>query len=307
MLELCLYLIIFFVFLMIGLKCGSRQINMRRLGIFARYDKKVPITIFKNLRYGLKPANIYDLYLPSKGKLHYNLIMHIHGGGFNAGDKKEAAPLMKYFASLGYVSASVNYTLMNREHTSNINTMYEEVTKALREIVKTVNEKGYSLKTMAVCGEAAGGSLAMLLAYRFNKSSPLPIKLLFAESAPSGFNPDFWGASDVGSKVEFVSNITGHKFEGKVISNASYQKAIDSVSPVAYIRPDSIMTILAYGAKDKMVPPVLKDVLLGVLETYKVPHKCFVLPNSGNALLNDKEMLDEYHQAVLEALKTYLN
>nr|WP_302111041.1 alpha/beta hydrolase fold domain-containing protein [uncultured Acetatifactor sp.] len=77
--------------------------------------------VLKDLTYGDNPQNTYDLYLPEKTKENYSLILHIHGGGFYAGDKKEGEILCRYFASQGCVCASVNYPLMDSANASNIN------------------------------------------------------------------------------------------------------------------------------------------------------------------------------------------
>ena len=42
-----------------------------------------------DISYGDSDSNKYDLYLPTGVKENYSLILHIHGGGFSAGDKEE--------------------------------------------------------------------------------------------------------------------------------------------------------------------------------------------------------------------------
>lgn len=55
----------------------------------------------------------YDLYVPSnidKGKAQ-QLILYIHGGSFNSGTKEDGEVWCKYYASKGYITASLDYSL----------------------------------------------------------------------------------------------------------------------------------------------------------------------------------------------------
>ena len=58
-------------------------------------------TMTRDISYGDRESNKYDLYLPAAKKDHYALILHIHGGGFTAGDKKKAKQSVNITHHLG--------------------------------------------------------------------------------------------------------------------------------------------------------------------------------------------------------------
>ena len=301
-----LCIIIFFVFWNIGSKVGTWKLTDMKYG-----DMKVKWNdsigkVIKDKSYGNKESNKYDLYLPATKKDNYSLIVHVHGGGFTSGDKSEAEILTKYFASKGYVTVSINYSLMDDSHSSNLNVMYDELRMALDDIIKTANDNGYNITEMATTGESAGGCLAMLLALRDSESLPVPVKFIMEESGPSNFNPTLWyeNASRE-EQVDFVNNMTGKKFTVDDIDSEEYNKAIDEISPSSYIKEDNIPMLIAYGVNDKIVPPKVKTPLLENLDKYNVKYEYLEFKNSGHGLLGDKDLLKEYHNKMLEYSNKY--
>lgn len=300
-----LCIIIFLLFLNIGKKVGIWKINDEKYGdLKVKWNDSVGI-IYKDLSYGEKDTNKYDLYLPAiKDKDNYSLIFHVHGGGFNSGDKSEAEILMKYFASKDYVAVSSNYSLIDDSHESNLNVMYDELVKSLNKAINEAKDKGYNITEMAVTGESAGGCLAMLLAFRYS-DSPIPVRFIFEESGPASFEPSLWADTDIEGQVSFINSMTGKSFKVDDIGTVEYQKAIDEISPYTYINENTIPMLIAYGVNDKIVPPKIKEPLLENLKKYNVTHDYLLFPNSGHGLLGDKNMLLDYHQKMMEYADKY--
>lgn len=115
------------------------------------------------------------IYIYHQTKVKKIIHYYIHGGGFTAGDKTDGDIMSKYFTSKGYVVASVNYSLIGEEGLTNLNIMYNELKTAL----DSIHDKAEELDEMATTGESAGGCLAMLFAFRYDKDSPIPIKFVF--------------------------------------------------------------------------------------------------------------------------------
>ena len=66
-------------------------------------------TVYSDLNYENDYGHKYDLYVPSnidKGKAQ-QLILYIHGGSFNSGTKEDGEVWCKYYASKGYITASL--------------------------------------------------------------------------------------------------------------------------------------------------------------------------------------------------------
>ncbi|WP_370814410.1 alpha/beta hydrolase [[Ruminococcus] lactaris] len=75
-------------------------------------------TVYKDITYGEKDANKFDLYVPADNtKENYGLVVYLHAGGFTAGDKSGDEQILKWLCSKGYIAAGINYTLRDEAHT----------------------------------------------------------------------------------------------------------------------------------------------------------------------------------------------
>ena len=69
-------------------------------------------TIYKDISYGDKESNKFDLYVPKdNSKENYGLVVYLHAGGFTTGDKSDDKQILQWLCSKGYVTAGINYTL----------------------------------------------------------------------------------------------------------------------------------------------------------------------------------------------------
>lgn len=265
-------------------------------------------TVTKDISYGNRESNKYDLYLPAVQKDHYSLILHIHGGGFTAGDKKEGETICKYYASLGYVTASVNYSLIDASHYSNLNVMGDEILTAADHLIKTASEKGYNITEMAITGESAGGTLALLIGLKYNDKSPVPVRFVMEESGPACFLPELWYPNATAQeRLDFVNNMTGLSFQLSDLDSEEYRKAVDSISPSAFITENSLPLLLAYGAGDVVVPPNIKEPMLKALEDNHAQYDFILFPDSGHSLYNNPEQMQEYRAKMNKYVDTYFD
>jgi acetyl esterase/lipase len=300
-----LCIVIFVIFWGIGSKVAMNKIENDKMGeLKVKWDESVGTQI-KDLSYGEKEINKFDLYLPSEKKESYALIVHIHGGGFTSGSKEDGEILSKYYASRGYVATSINYSLMEEGNNANLNLMYDELVKAVNEVIKVSNDKGYNITEMATTGESAGGCLAMLLAFRYGDESPVPIRFVIEESGPASFEPELWANTDDQIKINFINRMAGKSFELEDIGSEDYQNAINEISPVYYVNENTIPILLAYGPNDKIVPPKIKEPFLKALKDNNVPHDYLLFEHSGHGLLNDPDTLKEYHKKMNEYTERY--
>src|SRR6476659_6103154 len=69
-----------------------------------------------------------DVYAPTEGRNH-PVIVWIHGGGWQAGDKKDVQKKPQAFADKGFVFVSINYRLLPKV---TIKQMAGDVAKAIR-------------------------------------------------------------------------------------------------------------------------------------------------------------------------------
>src|SRR5438067_435539 len=100
-----------------------------------------------------------DVYAPTDGKGH-PVVVWIHGGGWQAGDKAHEQKKPQAFADRGFVFVSVNYRLLPD---ATIKQMAGDVAKAIRWTHDHAKEYGGDPDTMFVMGHSAGAQLAALV------------------------------------------------------------------------------------------------------------------------------------------------
>lgn len=117
---------------------------------------------FLDIPYGTKSKNqCFDLYLPEVGDGPFPLIIHIHGGGFAFGDKRDNH-LDAYLTGLhrGLAVASLGYRLSGEA-------IFPAAVLDCREAVRCIRSraKEFSIdpERIGVIGGSAGGNLAAML------------------------------------------------------------------------------------------------------------------------------------------------
>lgn len=271
--------------------------------IKVKWDDKIG-TIYKDLSYENENNNKYDLYIPSnldKEKEQY-LIVYIHGGSFNSGSKEDGDLWCKYYATKGYITATIDYTLQNQGKDASITLMNNEIENSIKAIKKYLDNLGYNVVGMASSGVSAGGTLAMNLAY--NGNSAIPVKFVFQLAGPTFFEPSEWGLLKKVDKLdtdeEFYEMMTGLPFE-KDLS----QEEINKISPLALVNENTVPSLIGYGLKDHCVPLSQKYYLLEAYKKYNVVYDYIEFPKSNHGMYNDLDKMQEFINKSLEYCEKY--
>lgn len=300
--KILIYVITFIVVFLI-----SALIRIMLLGsaperlIKVEWDESVG-EIYSNLDYENDNVNQYDLYIPSgldKSENQY-LILFIHGGSFNSGSKEDGESWCKYYATKGYITASVDYTSQNQGKDASIYLMNEEIENAVKAIKQKTEELGYHIAGMAPCGVSAGGTLAMNLAY--NGNSAIPVKFVFQLAAPTYFAPSEWSllmkVDRLDSEEEFCKMMTGKELE-------DYDTEIQNISPACIVNEDSVPSLIGYGLIDHCVPLSQKYYLIEVYDRDNVMYDYIEFPKSNHGMYNDLDKLQEFLDKSLEYARVY--
>ena len=268
-------------------------------------------TKYSDITFGKWSDTSYDLYIPVnlKDEKECSLILFVHGGSFSAGDKADEDAWCKFFASKGYITATVNYSLMGEGRESNINLMNEQIFACVKAIKEGCISRGYDIKQMAISGQSAGGCLAMLYAYSHGEDSPIPVKFVFQQTGPASFHVEHWGGEVTSeSYSEVASAVLG--WSGKVISeemvaDGSYRKIIDEISPLCLVDENTVPTLCAYSTEDAVVPPSIKFILFEQFERYGVTYEFVHYENSNHGLMNDPDKQEYFVNRSLEYCDMY--
>ena len=268
-------------------------------------------TIHKDISYGDKESNKFDLYLPKdKSKENYGLIVYLHAGGFTSGDKSDDSAMLEWLCSKGYVAAGINYTLRTDENNSSVYSQSLEIKNAIPIVVEEAKKFGYNLNEMAISGGSAGGTLAMLYAYRDAEESPIPIKIMFEMVGPSSFFVEDWDVYGLDKNNAIAAGLFGamlvDEIDIDVVGTNELQEIMKPISAYAWVNENSVPSVITYGTYDKICPFKTARHLVNALEDNNVDYKYFEAPHSGHALQNDNKVYEEFMDTVVEYLDKYM-
>ena len=149
--------------------------------------------------------NNYDLFVPAAAKKNekHLVMLFIHGGAWVSGLKTDVNQYVHAFAEKGYITATIKYTLLNKnslltEGTDNpelsIFRDLDEIDACIASIKKNLAALGFdTTKTqLAIGGGSSGSHLTMLYGYSRGQRSPLPISFLVNVVGPTDITPATW-------------------------------------------------------------------------------------------------------------------
>lgn len=272
-------------------------------------------TVYHDLSYGDKPANKFDLYVPSGNtKENYGLVIYLHAGGFTSGDKAGDAEILQWLCSKGYVAAGVNYTLKTEENEASVYSQSLEIKESIPFIIEEAQKLGYDLNEMAISGGSAGGTLAMLYAYRDADQSPLPVKLMFEMVGPTSFHVEDWGIYGLDCQTDeaytaaagLFGVMSGVELTPEMVKSQEYLMHMKPISAYQWVNEHSVPSVLLYGTHDKVQPFQGVRHLIDALEKHQVDYTYFEAPHSGHGVQNDDKVFQQFMKTVVEYLEKYM-
>ena len=271
-------------------------------------------TVLKDLKYGEGEREIYDLYLPEDktDPKATHLILFIHGGSWQSGDKEDGQYWCRNLASKGYTTASICYTLKTKTTDTNILLVNSQVKAAVGAIKEKCAEEGIVLVDMATNGFSAGACQAMMYGWDTDDQDPaLPVKFIIQQSGPTTLDPKIWRNGEVHKLVlmftgldgspkgdaQWISQFCGETVTEDMVRDGSAEAYWQKVSPYTCITDTSVPIVFAYGVLDGIVPPASRIVLQQALEAHNVQYTSIVMENSGHVLacdLDEQRLFLEY-------------
>lgn len=266
---------------------------------------------YLDLPYENSQGHLYDLYVPTgldKGETQY-LILYIHGGSFNSGAKEDGEIWCKYYATHGYITASIDYSLQTVHEDATLHRMNEEIGSCVNAIQKKCQELGYALGGMATCGTSAGGTLAMNYAYTCAESSAVPVKFVFHLAGPTDLEPSDWElakkVNGIKTDSEFIKMMTGEEFTEEQIKNGEHRTAVEAISPASLVSADSVPTLCGYGLRDHVIPQNQRVILVDAFERTGAPYEYLEFPKSNHGMYADLDKLQVFISLSLEYCRIY--
>ena len=204
-----------------------------------------------------------DVYAPGVGKA-LPVVVWIHGGGWQAGDKKEVDEKPQAFVDKGFVFVSVNYRLLP---SVDMATIVRDVAKSIRWVHDHIGEYGGDPKRLFIMGHSAGAQLAALICTddRYLKTEGLSLAIA------KGCVPVDGDTYDVPAMIETAE--TRRRVHGLPQAKFGHREKFGN-DPAKH-RDFSAVT---HVAKDKGIPPFL------ILHVGEHPDTSAQAQRLGNAL-----------------------
>ena len=213
-----------------------------------------------------------DLYIPAVPEPA--LVVYAHGGGFQFGDKSDAAATrMQALAAYGVAVASINY-----RHAPQFlfPAQVEDMKAAVRWLRANGGGYGLSADRIGVWGASAGGYLASMVALDQDQSRAVQAAVIW-------FAPADLASSGARSPLE--RQILFPSFEAGVVGvdDAKDAPVASSVLVRALTAPAwTPPFLIAHGDRDRMVPPTESEALHDALGRAGVPSTLMSLAGAGH-------------------------
>lgn len=209
------------------------------------------MTIIENIQYGKNSVNqILDLYLPESK--NFDVFVNFHGGGIEAGDKKDDVFLIEQLVNSGFAVVSANYRMYPTAHFPEF---LEDAAMAVAWVKKNIFQYGNTEK-ISVGGHSAGAYLSAMLAY----------------------NPEYLGAHNI--KTTDIAGYVINSAQMTTHFNVLRERGIDNrrlisdeAAPVFHIseNTDFPNVFIIYSDNDMPCRPEQNKMFLKTLEIFECP------------------------------------
>lgn len=221
------------------------------------YKKYKDITVEKDIPYGGDVRHKGDIYYSKKYQDEkYPVILHMHGGGFTAGDKKHRKSLSSYYADKGWFVYNINYRL---GPVNVFPTPIQDAVSALNFLEELEGKYNLDLSRIIVTGDSAGAYLASYLVCLMTNDDlhvklgidnvKLPIAGLLSFCGPYDLPQCMKKPMPLGFTRDIGICLFGFKLT-KNMDNYHEYKFINEASPINYVNERWCPSFLAMAGKD---------------------------------------------------------
>jgi acetyl esterase/lipase len=219
---------------------------------------------FLDLPYAtLSPAQKLDLFLPDQGDGPYPVIVHLHGGAFAIGDKRDIH-VLSYLKGLarGYAVASINYRLSGE---AVFPAGLQDIKAAIRWLRANAGQHHLDPNRFAACGGSAGGNYSSMVALTDKVAAfddPRLGNLDFPCSVQAAV--DWFGPTDFLKMDEQLTesglgpadHSEAHSPESRYLGAwiTDIPERVRLANPMTYIHKDMPPILIQHGRLDHLVP-----------------------------------------------------
>ncbi|MBL9125972.1 MAG: alpha/beta hydrolase, partial [Planctomycetaceae bacterium] len=235
-----------------------------------------PIVFEANLEYGTGAGDKLTLNLarPQGGESPFPVVVFIHGGAWQGGNKELHDPQIKELAQRGYAAASVGYRLAPKHP---FPAQIEDCKCAVRWLRAHAAEYQLDPQRIGAVGLSAGAHLAMMLGATDGESGLEGAGGSSDQSSQVQCVVSFAGPTDLTAEFPDVSVEILDKFVGRAERDAERAKRLERASPVHYVDQGDAPMLLFQGTKDPLIPTAQAFAMGEALSSANVPGRIELL------------------------------
>lgn len=195
---------------------------------------------------------LMDVFSPVSGPTPRPAIILFHGGGWAINDRNKELPLARFLASMGYTAATADYRLCTPRG-PHFPIPVQDALAAVKFVRSHAAEFGVDPESLAVCGDSAGGELALLVGLAKDPSVFGDVSYPGVSSAVSAVI-NHYGPTDLPALVDrkiYLEKI-GRTFLGGTFKELP--EPYRAASPISYVRSDAPPVLTLHGDQDIVVP-----------------------------------------------------
>jgi acetyl esterase/lipase len=231
---------------------GSPEVSMTTLTYVKRGDDE-PLAL--------------DVYRRNRNLPPAPLVIVVHGGSWIAGSRSELPALNSYLASRGYVVATVTYRLAPANP---FPAQTQDLNAAIDYLKQHAGSLGIDSTRIALVGRSAGGQIVLMSAYTKQDSAIRGVVSLY------GPTDQQWGWENPANPSVYDSYATLRTFlHGEP---SEIPQAYRASSPINFVGPATVPTLLIHGAMDPLVSSRQSERLDSALAAAHRPHLLVKLP-----------------------------
>jgi len=237
--------------------------------VFADIVRRIrsPRVRVDTMKYVVRDGHPYGMTLYRPDVLGLPIVIMIHGGSWSGGTRDDLPDLNSYLAAREYAVAAISYRLAPQyPHPA----ASEDVHATIEFLKSKAAALGLDSTRIALIGRSAGAQLALLAAYTENDPAIRgvvgfypPSDQLFGYEHPS--NPRVINSTQ--TLVDFLGG-----------TPQTVPAAYTSASPINFVGPSTVPTLLIHGTMDELVSVHQSERLDARLAAAHRPHFFLELP-----------------------------
>jgi acetyl esterase/lipase len=242
------------------------------------------VELLRDVQYGMgggRPLKMHILRPKTAPRELMPVVVWIHGGGWQAGNKDSGIRLLAPFAGRGYFCASIEYRLSGE---AKFPAQIEDCKCAIRFLRAKAKQFHLDPDRIGVWGASAGGHLVALL------GTSAYVKELEGQGGWPEYSSrvqavcDFCGPTDLARLAAKSKNANNPITKLLGGPPAEHKKMADLANPITHVTKDAPPFLIVHGDEDTTVLPAQSEMLRDTLKKVGVPVTLHVAVGQGHGL-----------------------